>query len=299
MAEFRISTFENGFVLYFETPETRINAYALASTLVALSDAAKAANRKLNSAFDIEIVVEALGGGSFRARIAAIAKVAGIFVAQQVVLPTVLGVVASYIYERNFAKKDAVKVVIETSEVIVKDGDNQIIIPREVYEATEQVSRDSTFVRSMDKMFDSVILDESVTGLGIAQDMQSPKPSVIVPRQLLAIKGEQLEPEPPTRIIEEDADLYIVKAIMERSTRKWEFKWHGMTISAPIKDSNFYDDFARHDFTIAPGDEFQARLMIHQKRDDISGIYTNTSYEVTQVYRHISRPRPKNLPLSM
>lgn len=91
MAEFRISTLENGFVLYFETPETRINAYALASTLVALADAAKAANRTLNSGLDIEIVVEALGGGSFRARIAAIAKTAGIFVAQQLVLPTSCG----------------------------------------------------------------------------------------------------------------------------------------------------------------------------------------------------------------
>jgi len=299
MAEFRIGTLENGFVLYFETPETRINAYALASTLVALSDAAKAANRNLNSGFDIEIVVEALAGGSFKARIAAIAKVTGIFVAQQVVLPTVVGVLASYIYEHNFAKREGVKVIIETNEVIVKDGDNRIIIPRNVHEATEQISRDPAFVRSMNRMFDGVIIDENVTGLGITPDMQSPKPPIIVPRELLAIKDEQLEPEPPTRVIEEDADLYIVKAIMERSTRKWEFKWHGLTISAPIKDSNFYDDFARHDFTIAPGDEFQARLTIHQKRDDVSGIYTNTSYEVTQVYRHISRPRPKNLPLSM
>jgi hypothetical protein len=84
---------------------------------------------------------------------------------------------------------------------------------------------------------------------------------------------------------------------MERSKRKWEFKWHGLTIAAPIKDPNFYDDFAKHNFTIAPGDEFQARLAIHQKRDDVSGIYANTGYEVLHVYRHISRPKPERLPL--
>ena len=75
MADLRISTLENGFVLYFETPETRINAYALASTLVALADAAKAAGRTLNSAVDIEIVVEALNSGSFRANLCDRARV--------------------------------------------------------------------------------------------------------------------------------------------------------------------------------------------------------------------------------
>ena len=84
---------------------------------------------------------------------------------------------------------------------------------------------------------------------------------------------------------------------MERSKRKWEFKWHGITISAPIKDPSFYDNFAKHDFTIAPGDEFQVRLAMHQKRDDVSGVYTNTGYEILHVYRHISHPRARSVPL--
>jgi hypothetical protein len=77
VADLRVSNLANGFVLYFETPEQRINAYALASTLVALADAAKAAGRTLNSAVDIEIVVEALQSGSFKARITAIARESG------------------------------------------------------------------------------------------------------------------------------------------------------------------------------------------------------------------------------
>jgi hypothetical protein len=126
--------------------------------------------------------------------------------------------------------------------------------------------------------------------------MDSPPPELLIPRDLLEVR-DPLEPEPKTRVVEEDADLYIVKAIMERSNRKWEFKWHGMNISAPIKDPNFYDDFAKHNFTIAPGDEFQARLAIHQERDDLSGVYSNTEYEVLHVYRHVSRPRPGRLEL--
>jgi hypothetical protein len=70
-----------------------------------------------------------------------------------------------------------------------------------------------------------------------------------------------------------------------------------MNISASIKDPDFYDDFAKHNFTIAPGDEFQVRIAIDQKRDDLSGVYSNTKYEVLRVYRHISRPKPGRLAL--
>jgi len=298
MAELRISTLETGFVLYFETLDRRINAYALASTLVSLSDAAKVASRTLNSAIDVEIVVEALGSGSFKAKISALARSSGLFVAQQMVMPLVVGVLATYIYEHTLAKKDEISVTVNTDEVVISHGDDRLIVPRNVHDASQEVAQNPAFTKSMDRMMGSVILDERVTGFGISPTMDSPPPSIILPRELLAIRDRETEPEPPTRTVEEDADLYIVKAIMERSKRKWEFKWHGITISAPIKDPAFYDDFARHDFTIAPGDEFQARLAINQKRDDISGVYTNTSYEVIRVYRHVSRAKPRELALN-
>jgi hypothetical protein len=297
MAELRISNFETGFVLYFETPEPRINAYALASTLVALADAAKAAGRTLNSAIDIEIVVEALDSGSFKARISAIARESGLFVKQQLVTGILIGVLSSYVYDHTLAKKERVVVVVDKDEVIITQGDDRIIVPREVHEAQQLVAKNPVFVRSIDRMLGSVIIDEHVTGFGLTSDASGHPPALLLPRDLLAIRDEPVDPEAKTRVVEEDCDLYIVKAIMERSKRKWEFKWHGMNIAAPIKDPNFYDDFASHNFTIAPGDEFQARLAIRQTRDDISGVYTNTGYEVLHVYRHISHPKPGHLPL--
>lgn len=297
MAELRISNLANGFVLYFETPESRINAYALASTLVSLADAAKAAGRTLNGAVDIEIVVEALNSGSFRARISAIARESGLFVKNQLVTGIVIGVLSNYIYDHTLSKRDPVQIQVNTDEVIITHGEDRVIVPREVHEATQMVAQNPVFVRSIDRMLGSVIIDERVTGFGLAADVNGQPPALMLPRELLVIRDELSDPEAKTRVTEEDCDLYIVKAIMERSKRKWEFKWHGLTIAAPIKDPNFYDDFAKHNFTIAPGDEFQARLAIHQKRDDISGIYANTSYEVLHIYRHISHPKPQRLPL--
>lgn len=296
MAELRIAQFEHTIVLYFQTPEPRINAYALASTLVALADSAKAANRSLNSGVDIEIVVEALSQGSFRAKITAIAREAGLFAKNQVATGVLIGILASYIYDHTLAKKEHVEVIVQDDEVIVVSGNDRVIVPRAIHDAQQLVQQDPVFVRSMDRMLGSAVLDERVTGFGLAPSLDSPPPEVILNRELLETRDNS-ELEPKTRVIEEDADLFIVKAIMERSTRKWEFKWHGMNIPAPIKDPNFYDDFAKHNFTIAPGDEFQARLAIYQKKDDLSGVYSNTKYEVLHVYRHISKPRPANLPL--
>lgn len=64
-----IAQFENSVVIHFDTDDTRINPCTLASTLVGLADAAKAANATLNAGCEIEIIVEALGPGSFRALI--------------------------------------------------------------------------------------------------------------------------------------------------------------------------------------------------------------------------------------
>jgi hypothetical protein len=296
LAELRIAEFENTIVLYFQTPEPRVNAYALAATLVALADSAKAAARTLNSGVEIEIVVEALSSGSFRAKVTAVAREAGLFVKNQVVTGIVIGVLASYVYDHTLGKKEPVQVIVQTDEVIVVSGNDRVVVPRAVHDAKQLVEKDPTFVRSMDRMLSSAVIDDRVTGFGLAPSLDSPLPAVILNRELLEMR-DPLEQEPKTRVIEEDADLYIVKAIMERSTRKWEFKWHGINISAPIKDPNFYDDFAKHNFTIAPGDEFQARIAIYQKRDDLSGVYSNTKYEVLHVYRHVSRPKPGRLAL--
>jgi len=99
------------------------------------------------------------------------------------------------------------------------------------------------------------------------------------------------------RVIEEACDLQIVKAILERSNRKWEFMWRGVRISAPVLDAKFYTDFFAHNITIAPGDELQVMLAITQERDDRTGIYTNVDYKVIEVFKHIQRVRQTSIPI--
>jgi hypothetical protein len=165
-----------------------------------------------------------------------------------------IGVLSNYIYAHTLGKKEPVAVQVDGDEMIITQGNDRIIVPRVVHEATQAVAKNPVFVRSVDRMLGSVIIDEHVTGFGLTSDPNGPPPALLLPRDLLAIRDAPADPEAKTRVIEEECYLYIVKAIMERSKRKWEFKWHGVNIAAPIKDPNFYNDFASHNFTIAPGD---------------------------------------------
>jgi len=88
-----------------------------------------------------------------------------------------------------------------------------------------------------------------------------------------------------------------MRAILERSRRRWEFVWRGVRISAPVLDERFYADFAAHKITIAPGDALEVRLKIRQRKDPSTGIMLNDAngYEVVEVLKHLPRHRQSDL----
>ncbi len=61
------------------------------------------------------------------------------------------------------------------------------------------------------------------------------------------------------------------------------------TISAPVADKRFYDEFFAHRITIAPGDALRVRLKIFQRRDPDIGVFMNESYEVLEVLEHLPK----------
>ncbi len=290
-----ISKFEDSVVLHFETEGQKINAYTLASTLVSIADAAKAANASLNFGYDIEIVVEAIGPGSFRAKIKAVYTAAKSLFSREVVMGIVLGVVGNYIYERTLAVDDSVKVEVKTDEVIIERGQERIIVPRNVYDATRKVEKDHKFVKAVSKAFEAVAADEKVQGFGLVPALDSPPPKVLVTKAAIQAMNIDVPPDPATRPVEEQCELQIVRAILERGRRKWEFMWRGVKISAPISHEGFWVDFFAHSITIAPGDTLKVRLLIKQVLDEKTGIYTNDEYEVIEVFDHVPRPRQMNL----
>lgn len=290
-----IAQFQNSVVIHFDTDDTRINAYTFASTLVGLADAAKAANTTLNAGCEIEIVVEALGPGSFRALVRALYSSSRNLFANQIVMGLVLGVLGNYIYERTLAVDDKVTVEIKTDEVVIQRGGDRVVVPRNVYDATRRVEKNPQFVKAMTRTFEAVAADEKIKSLGLVEKMDSPSPAIPIPRATLLALAAEVPEDPDSRVITEQAELQIVKAILKKSNRKWEFVWRGITISAPVVHERFYIEFFAHEITIAPGDTLEVTLAIKQTKDPDTGIYTNVGYEVVEVHGHV--PRIRQLPL--
>lgn len=296
MPTVEIARFESSVVIHFDTEDKRINAYTLASTLVALADAARAANSTLNAGCEIEVVVEALGPGSFRAKIRAIYTASRSLFANQIIVGVVIGVLGNYIYERTLSLDNMITVEVKTDEVVIQRGQDRVVVPRNVYEATRKAEKNPQFVGAMTKAFEAVAADDRIKSIGLVEAMDSPAPAIPIPRATLQSLAVRTPDAPDARVVLERAELQIIKAILEKSKRKWEFMWRGIKISAPVAHEQFYVSFFAHNITIAPGDTLQVTLAIKQTRDPDTGIYSNISYEIVEVHDHI--PRIKQAPLT-
>lgn len=296
MPTLRIEEFGDRAVIHVETEGNQLNAYTLASMLVGLADAAKAANSQLNPGYEVEVVVEAVGPGSFRAQVRTIFRKHKNLFSEQVLLALVIGIIGNYIYERTLAKDNSVKVVVNTDEVIVQSGDKTIIVPRRIYEATRAVEKDPKFTGAISRTFEALQSDPQVQGVAIVRNMEAPKPEIFIERSEFQQFATLPDTEPDQRVIFEIVDLQIIKAVLDRGTRKWEFMWRGIRISAPVLDNGFWARFNAHNITIAPGDVLSARLAIKQVRDQNTGIFFNQAYEVGEVLAHVPRLKQAELP---
>lgn len=287
-----VGAFEDSFVIHFGTELPRINAYTLATTLVNLADAAKAANAAINPGYEIEVVVEALGAGSFRAKIRAVHRSLENLFSKEAFHAIVLSVIANFVYQHTLAPHDRLSVNVGTTEVVIEHGDTKIIVPREIHEATQKVELSPRFRNGMAQAVRAVEEDKSIASLGFSADINDPRPQVEIPRDDLARIPSFLDGTSgdDTRELIETTHVEILRAILERSKRRWEFVWNGMKISAPVTDEKFYTEFFAHRITIAPGDALLVRLRIRQKRAAAAGVFINESFEVVEVLSHIPRP---------
>lgn len=296
MPTVNIAEFQEKFVIHFGSDAPRINAYTLATALVNIADAAREANYALNPGYDIEIVVEALGSGSFKAELRALYRGASNLFSNEALRAVVFGVIASFVYQHTLAPNVDVRVNVSTDEVIVEQGDTRIVIPRAVHEATKAAEARPGFVAAVTEAVRAVESDSAITSIGISPRIDQ-QPTLRIPREqfgvLTSTPGDVVEAD--VREIEEQADLEILRAILERSRRRWEFVRAGTRMAAPVTDERFYNDFFAHRITIAPGDRLRVKLRIRQRRVPGLGIFVNESYEVTEVLEHIPRARQANL----
>lgn len=222
------------FVLYFDTPERRVNAYALASSLIGLADAIREANTVVNPGYSVEVVVEALPDGSFQAVVRTVfSKVKNLF-SNEAVKAIVYGIIATYIYDGMFKNDTPPQVTVDQHSVVITHGKDRIIVPRDVYEAKRLLEKSARFESAIGQVFHGAATDTTVQGIGLKPRPDHDRPPIYVPREQFACFDSRSGELEDGREIVEIANLEISRAILERGNRRWEFYWRGIKIAAPV-----------------------------------------------------------------
>jgi len=294
MTVYEVNREVDRFVLLFETPRQEINAYALASALVGLTDAIREANSSINPGYRVEVVVEALSKGSFKATVKTVFTQDRNLFSHQAVQAVLWGIVSTHIYEKLIKADEPPKVIVSEDLVVIEIGNDKIIVPRDVYEAKRQVANSQRFKNAIGKVFNAATEDPNVTGLSLSEDKPN-VPPIIIPREKFSLFQSDQVIDENVREIVEITQVEISRAVLERGKRRWEFFWRGVKIAAPISDNNFFNRFYAHEITIAPGDALEVALQIVQEKNPDSGIFVNVRYEIIEVFDHIPRLKQANL----
>ena len=241
LSEFRDETI----VLHFGGAVGTIDAYTLAEALIGFADTARAVSSIVDPGTEIEILVEATGPGSYRTVIRRIKKGAKGLLAGA--LHAVFwGVVANIIYDAKFKTADPPpQITVTTNEVIIKLGNDTIIVPRNVHDATENAKKNPAVQRGIRKTFEALEFDKSITEFGVTGSITDHRPLITIPRSEFPIFAHTavtaIEEVPTERMQKQRARLIVLKAWLNHAKRKWSFEWNGVPISAPIADVGFLD----------------------------------------------------------
>lgn len=168
-------------VIHFGGEFTNVDAYTLANSLVAFADTAAAVNAVINPGQTIEIRVEAIGPGSFRALIKKVQKGASGFFsrgAEQLFW----GIVAALIVQRLASGDPTTTIRITSDGVVVETGSNTTIISKDVFEEAERAKGSEEVQKCLGRTFETLERDKAIKSFGLTPRMDDLEPAIEIPR---------------------------------------------------------------------------------------------------------------------
>ena len=280
---------KNDFVVYFGGKPNEVDTYTFANALVALSDAFQEINNQINPGYSLELRLEAVAEGSFKARSRELPKSikdAFQWGANVVLMP----ILVTVFYESVLKPDDNTKIIVKTDEVVIQKGKDRIIVPREAYDRAHKLTDRNKVMHHVASAVSAVQSDPNVTSLGIYKGFDTDEPpAILIPRDDFAlVRAAADERDGGKRTIPKDAILGILKAVLAKGDRKWDFVWNGVKIGATINDPVFMANVMSRQILIGAGDAVEATMEIEQTFDEGAGVWLNTSYRIVHVKRFIS-----------
>lgn len=283
-------------VLHFGGRLNEVDAFTFSNSLIAFGEALREINSQINENYSIEISIEANGPGNFRAHIATKLKSLGGLLLHDA-RNVIAGILATYIYIK-LDNQEPPKIIINDDSVVIQTGTDRVIVPRNTWEAREKVRNHCAIETHVRKAFSVMEEDSSISAFGLASSIHDDAPIALIDRGRFAILTREPidDGEDSNKTFKDDRTrLTVLKLVFERGNRKWQFVWNGIKISAPIRSDSFFDKLASREYDFSQGDVLDVTLRVHQVRDEISGVFINSDYEVLDVHGLEKMPRQRDI----
>ncbi len=278
---------DDEFVLHFGGRPSEVDAVTFSTALLAIAEAIQESNRQVNPDFSIEIAIDGAGTGSFRAKLRTTSKsIAGLF-KHRYTETILLGLLVNFIWDKTHPTEKPV-IIVNDDSYVVQYGSDRIILPKHYGDARRKISNLPAINKQLAKTFDALQEDPSVKNFGFVGHIRDEHPLAVMPADKFALRSRAEEDDAAhndlRHIHDERSKVTVLKAILERGDRKWQFVWNGIKISAPIRSSAFFDSMAKREYEFGQGDVLDVTLRITRVRDEMAGVFINEKYEIIEVH---------------
>jgi len=276
--------------VHFETDDNSIDSRTLASTLVFLKETLDEIQREYGSTKALALQVRPFEKGSFGFPI-------DLFQYDFQVLVASLDFSSLNDYVQTLIEIIKLKIALKgakAKKVEKNDGSElQVVLPDGTrIPATDRavnIYNNSNVVNYHINMAGGALkVDESVKEIKLLDNKGEEVLSL--PKTSFEILEHSESPEPEAERTRTETVPLNIYQLTFSDRHQWQFFYHGIKISARIKDDVFLVRIEKGTEKFANGDTLVCDLEIKQIFDNQANTYINQNYTVTKVHRHHSRP---------
>ena len=112
----------------------QVDALTFGDAFVSLAEAIRAINHDLNPGYGLEIQIEAVGPGSFRARLKTTKKSLRNLFSAASVRDVVVALFATFLWGKVISPDQPPKIIVDGEVVVIEHGEDRIIVLKEVFD---------------------------------------------------------------------------------------------------------------------------------------------------------------------
>jgi hypothetical protein len=276
---------DNKFVIHYGGKLNEVNAYTLSNSLICISNLIDEINQRLNPDFAIEVRVEAIGIGSFRPTIKLVRKHLATVFKGVIKKEQIIPILISLMTLKQAGGPTKLEVILKGEEVTISRETMTIVMPKIVYDNSVKIYGDVNIQKNIAQNFAVLDGDQNITVFGFAEDAKSPnlvfnssKDDFFEMAQI-----EPVKPEENAKIFSDRTKIQIIRPILEKRKRRWEFVWRGVRVSGYIEDQAFFDSIGKG-LKLGIGDQIEVTIEIRQIKDPSTDAWINETYTIKEYH---------------